>query len=87
MNFLPCSQCGPSRRPALLREVNTRDTKPTLWFVRHGESTWNASGFVQGQANGPVLTRKGRTEAARVAGRLAGATITAHLHERPEAGP
>ena len=33
----------------------------TLWFVRHGESTWNASGFVQGQANGPVLTRKGRT--------------------------
>jgi probable phosphoglycerate mutase len=61
----------------LLREVSTPDTKQTLWFVRHGESTWNASGFVQGQADGPVLTRKGRAEAARVAGRLAGATITA----------
>jgi probable phosphoglycerate mutase len=61
----------------LLEEVNTRDRKPTLWFARHGESTWNASGFVQGQANGPVLTRKGRTEAANIAGRLADATITA----------
>jgi len=62
---------------ALLREVSIRDTRQTLWFVRHGESTWNASGFVQGQANGPVLTRKGRTEAANIAGRLADTTITA----------
>ena len=57
--------------------MSTRDRQQTLWFVRHGESTWNASGFVQGQANGPVLTRKGRTEAADIAGRLAGARITA----------
>ena len=57
--------------------MSTPETKQTLWFVRHGESTWNASGFVQGQANGPVLTRKGRAEAANVAGRLAGAAITA----------
>ena len=57
--------------------MSTPDTTQTLWFVRHGESTWNASGFVQGQANGPVLTRKGRAEAADVAARLAGATITA----------
>jgi len=57
--------------------VNTRDRKPTLWFVRHGESTWNASGFVQGQASGPVLTRKGRNEAANIAGSLAGARISA----------
>ena len=62
---------------ALLRVVSTPDTKQTLWFLRHGESTWNASGFVQGQANGPVLTRKGRAEALHVAGRLAGATFTA----------
>ncbi len=61
----------------ILRDVSTRDAKQTLWFVRHGESTWNASGFVQGQADGPVLTRKGRTEAASIAGRLADATITA----------
>lgn len=57
--------------------MSIRDTKQTLWFVRHGESTWNASGFVQGQANGPVLTRKGRNEAANIAGRLVGASITA----------
>ena len=62
---------------AFLREVSTRDAEQTLWFVRHGESTWNASGFVQGQANGPVLTRRGRTEAADIAGRLADTTITA----------
>jgi 2,3-bisphosphoglycerate-dependent phosphoglycerate mutase len=48
-----------------------------LWFIRHGESTWNASGFVQGQASGPVLTRKGRTEAAAVAQRFANSTIAA----------
>ena len=53
------------------------DTKQTLWFVRHGESTWNASGVVQGQANGPMLTPKGRAEAMHIAGRLADATITA----------
>jgi probable phosphoglycerate mutase len=64
-------------RCACLRVVSTPETKQTLWFVRHGESTWNASGFVQGQANGPVLTRKGLAEAAHIAGRLAGATITA----------
>jgi probable phosphoglycerate mutase len=58
-----------------VEEVNTRDRKPTLWFVRHGESTWNASGFVQGQATGPVLTRKGRIEAAGVADRFGDAHI------------
>lgn len=43
---------------------------PTLWFVRHGESTWNASGLVQGQAEGSVLTAMGRRQAARVAEQL-----------------
>jgi probable phosphoglycerate mutase len=57
--------------------VSTRDAKSTLWFVRHGESTWNASGFVQGQAPGPVLTQKGRIEAAGVADRFADVGITA----------
>jgi broad specificity phosphatase PhoE len=57
--------------------VSTRDTKPALWFVRHGESTWNAAGLVQGQACGPVLTAKGRREAARVAESLGDVTITA----------
>lgn len=67
---------GTQPTPALWEEVSTPDRKPTLWFVRHGESTWNASGFVQGQASGPVLTRKGRIEAAGVAGRFSDANIT-----------
>ncbi len=45
--------------------MSTPDTKPALWFVRHGESTWNAAGLVQGQAHGPVLTARGRRQAAR----------------------
>jgi 2,3-bisphosphoglycerate-dependent phosphoglycerate mutase len=50
--------------------VKSREAKPTLWFVRHGESTWNAARLVQGQAGGSVLTAKGRWEAARAAARL-----------------
>ena len=38
--------------------------------MRHGESTWNASGLVQGQSEGPVLTAEGRTAAEDVADRL-----------------
>jgi broad specificity phosphatase PhoE len=51
-------------------EVKLRRTRPTIWLVRHGESTWNASGLVQGQAEGPVLTARGRTQAEAVAERL-----------------
>lgn len=50
--------------------MNDRTAKCTLWLVRHGESTWNASGLVQGQASGPVLTDKGRREAALLTERL-----------------
>lgn len=39
----------------------------TIWLVRHGESTWNAAGLVQGQADGPVLTDEGRAQAAMLA--------------------
>lgn len=53
------------------------ETEFRLWFVRHGESTWNASGLVQGQADGPVLTAKGRREAARATERLVGLDIAA----------
>jgi broad specificity phosphatase PhoE len=57
--------------------VSEQDEKPTLWFVRHGESTWNASGLVQGQAEGSVLTARGRREAARAAEQLGRARISA----------
>ena len=57
--------------------MNNREPKPTLWFVRHGESTWNASRLVQGQAGGSVLTAKGRREAARAAARLSDISVAA----------
>jgi 2,3-bisphosphoglycerate-dependent phosphoglycerate mutase len=45
----------------------TNDDGPTVWLVRHGESTWNALGLVQGHADGPTLTEKGRLQSAQAA--------------------
>lgn len=41
-----------------------------LLLVRHGQSTWNAAGRVQGQTVSPELTALGRRQAAAVAARL-----------------
>ncbi|MPZ63179.1 MAG: histidine phosphatase family protein [Propionibacteriales bacterium] len=43
-----------------------------LLLVRHGESTWNAAGRVQGQTASPELTDLGRRQAAAVAAKLLG---------------
>lgn len=40
-----------------------------VWLVRHGESTWNAEGRLQGWAD-PPLTDVGRWQAGRVAEKL-----------------
>lgn len=48
-----------------------------LWLVRHGESTWNAMGLVQGQMD-PGLSPSGRRQAAECAWTLA-------AQPRPEA--
>ena len=42
----------------------------TLWLVRHGESTWNALGLVQGYAARPALTARGRAQAEQLAEQL-----------------
>ena len=42
-----------------------------LWLVRHGQSTWNALGRFQGQAD-PPLSALGRRQAELLARRLAG---------------
>jgi broad specificity phosphatase PhoE len=47
-----------------------------LWLVRHGESTWNAEGLLQGRAD-PPLTDLGREQARRVGQRLAASQIQA----------
>jgi broad specificity phosphatase PhoE len=46
-----------------------------LWLVRHGESTWNVLGLVQGHTDVPVLTPRGAKQARRCARLLAGKPI------------
>jgi probable phosphoglycerate mutase len=48
----------------------TDDDSPTVWLVRHGESTWNVQQLVQGHADGPTLTEKGRAQSAQAAEQL-----------------
>jgi probable phosphoglycerate mutase len=43
------------------------DSDRTLWMVRHGESTWNVLGLIQGHADGPTLTDQGRRQSGQVA--------------------
>lgn len=49
-------------------------------LVRHGESTWNADGRVQGQTGHPELTARGRDQAA-----AAGAQVAALVGREPRA--
>jgi broad specificity phosphatase PhoE len=45
-----------------------------VWFIRHGESLWNAEGRWQGQAD-PPLSERGRRQAEEAALRLEGLGI------------
>lgn len=51
----------------------------TLHLVRHGQSTWNVEGRLQGQAAGVPLTRVGREQAAGAARALASTPVDALL--------
>ena len=51
----------------------------TLHVVRHGQSTWNAAGILQGQAPGPQLTALGLEQARAAAAALEGLDIDAVL--------
>ena len=57
--------------------VANKSKDQTIWLVRHGESTWNVLGLVQGHADEAVLTRQGRRQAQLLIHRLAGRTIDA----------
>jgi len=50
-----------------------------LVLVRHGESTWNALGIVQGQASAPGLTDRGRRQAVSLADQLQDRPVVALL--------
>ncbi len=57
--------------------VDSRLTDKTIWMVRHGESTWNVFGLVQGHADVAALTRLGRRQALLLAQRLGGRSFEA----------
>jgi len=47
-----------------------------IWWVRHGESTWNALDRMQGHELGPPLTERGRAQASAAAEALADRGVT-----------
>ena len=49
---------------------STSSRGPELWLVRHGESTWNVLGLVQGHCDQARLTRRGTLQAGAVAADL-----------------
>lgn len=62
---------GVNRRPSAPPGRGERDARHRrLWLVRHGESTWNAWGLVQGQLD-PGLSGAGHEQAAACARALA----------------
>lgn len=52
-------------------------TRPPIYFLRHGETDWNAAGRLQGRLDIP-LNAKGRTQAQRNGG------VLAELIEQPK---
>ncbi|MFC6590700.1 histidine phosphatase family protein [Deinococcus lacus] len=65
----------PPRAPFGFR-LPDRAVATEFWVVRHGESTWNASGRYQGQADVP-LSRLGRLQVVCLAERLMGQSFGA----------
>lgn len=59
----------PPRRDRL-HHVNLTATDCTLWLIRHGETTWNLEGRIQGQSESP-LSESGRRQARGLGARLA----------------
>jgi 2,3-bisphosphoglycerate-dependent phosphoglycerate mutase len=58
--------------PCLESVSSVENDSRMLWLVRHGESTWNDLGLIQGHAEGPMLTEKGQSQSLEVAHRLQG---------------
>ena len=57
-------------RPPLPPLPDAQDSAPSLWLVRHGESTWNVAGLAQGQHDQAELTGRGVRQASDAAWRF-----------------
>lgn len=62
---------SPLRTPRALGTLRALPT-PSLWLVRHGESTWNVAGLAQGHDDQAQLTDRGLHQAVEAAGRFRG---------------
>jgi probable phosphoglycerate mutase len=52
--------------PAVSESIE-RTANPSLWLVRHGQSTWNTAGICQGHNDDAELTERGLAQAAGTA--------------------
>lgn len=77
---LSISTCGSQPRLKLIvhtRIVDDQRQARTLWLVRHGQTTWNSMGWVQGQVDEARFTRSGKREIRYAANLLAGEQVAA----------
>jgi 2,3-bisphosphoglycerate-dependent phosphoglycerate mutase len=65
------AEAVPESAPSVTR------TRPALWLVRHGESTWNTAGLAQGHNDEAELTERGLRQAAEAAGQFHGRAVCA----------
>jgi broad specificity phosphatase PhoE len=65
------------QHPDQLMENTQKNTKRTLLFIRHGQSTWNVEHLLPGQLPDIPLTEKGREQAESLAEALKVLPITA----------
>jgi broad specificity phosphatase PhoE len=67
----PSIRRPPLPAPAAAQEaIAAQDAAPSLWLVRHGESTWNVAGLAQGQHDQAELTERGLRQASEAAWRF-----------------
>ena len=71
----PASTAAPPDAAAPEAPPAARRTRPALWLVRHGESTWNVAGLAQGHNDEAELTERGLRQAAEAAGQFHGRTV------------
>ena len=73
----PASTAAPPTAAAPQAPPADTRTRPALWLVRHGESTWNVAGLAQGHNDEAELTERGLRQAAEAAWQFHGRAVRA----------